>query len=97
LDPAAQQILVRAVAQGAVCEGLESQLRALRAQQPLDTEAIGALAAQHAAAAKSLAHLLGTLRATPRARMMSRSASRQVAQVRRVRPWEVSEETSSDG
>src|SRR5262249_52984761 len=58
LDAAAQQVLVRAVAQASVCEGLEVQLRALRAQDPPDTDAIGALAAQHAAASKSLSNLL---------------------------------------
>jgi hypothetical protein len=87
-DAAAQQVLVRAVAQAAVCEGQEAQLRALRAQEHPDTDAIGALATQHAAAGKSLAHLLGVLRATPRARMVPRGASRQLAQVPRVRPWE---------
>src|SRR5215469_4810727 len=50
-----------------------------------------ALAAQHAAAGKSLSHLLGVLRATPRARMVPRGASRQIAQVPRVRPWEASD------
>src|SRR5262249_41450280 len=33
LDAAAQQILVRAVAQAAVCEGQEAQLRALRSKK----------------------------------------------------------------
>jgi hypothetical protein len=44
-DLAAQQVLIRACAQSAVCERLEAQLRALRSQEPPDTEAIGALAA----------------------------------------------------
>ena len=91
LDAAAQQVLVRAVAQAAVCEHQEARLRALRAQHHPDVDAIGALAAQHAAAGKSLSHLLGVLRATPRARMIPRGASRQLAQVPRVRPWEASD------
>ena len=91
LDAAAQQILVRAVAQAAVCEGQEAKLRALRSQENPDTDAIGALAAQHAAAGKNLSHMLGVLRATPRARMVPRGASRQIAQVPRVRPWEASD------
>jgi hypothetical protein len=95
LDMAAQQILTRAVAQAAVCERQEAQLRALRAQEQPDLDAIGALAAQHAASAKALSNLLGTLRATPRARMVPRGASRQIAQAPRVRPWEASE--ASDG
>jgi hypothetical protein len=48
-------------------------------------ETIGSLAAQHASSAKALAHLLGVLRATPRTRMVPRGASRQIAQVPRVR------------
>ena len=93
LDPAAQQVLVRAVAQAGVCESLEAKLRELRRQPNPDLEAIGGLAAQHAASAKALVHLLGVLRATPRARMVPRGASRQLAQVPRVRPWE----EASDG
>ena len=58
-----------------------------------DLDAIATLAAQHATSAKALAHLLGVLRATPRARMVPRGASRQMAQVARVRPWEA----ASDG
>jgi hypothetical protein len=52
-DAAALQVLLRAVAQGAVCESLETQLRVLRAQDSPDIGAIVTLAAQHAAAAKS--------------------------------------------
>jgi hypothetical protein len=92
LDAAAQQVLARAVAQAAVCERQEAQLRALRARDPPDVGAIGILAAQNAAAAKSLAHLMGTLRATPRARMVPRGASRQLAQAPRIRPWEATED-----
>jgi len=93
LDAAAQEILTRAVAQAGVCEGLEARLRELRRQPQSDVETIGSLAAQHASSAKALAHLLGVLRATPRARMVPRGASRQIAQVPRVRPWE----QASDG
>jgi hypothetical protein len=39
---------------------------------------------------------MGVLRATPRARVVPRGASRQLAQVPKVRPWEVTEE-ASDG
>ena len=92
LDAAAQQILTRAVTQAAICEGLEVRLRGLRRQADPDLEAIATLAAQHAAGAKALAQLLGVLRATPRARMVPRGASRQLAQVPRVRPWEASDD-----
>ena len=94
LDAAAQQILLRAVCQAAACEFQELQLRELRRQPRPDADAIGARAAQHAASAKALGHLLGVLRATPRARMVSRGATRQIAQVARVRPWETQ---ASDG
>jgi hypothetical protein len=87
LDAAAQTILVRAVAQAAICVDLEGRLRKCRASRSADDEA-AALAAQHAAAAKAHAHLLGVLRATPRARMVPKSASRQMVQVPRIRPWE---------
>ena len=93
LDAAAQEILVRVVAQASVCECLEAQLREKRRPTDPDLDAIATLAAQHAASAKALAHLLGVLRATPRGRMVPRGAGRQMAQMARVRPWEV----SSDG
>jgi hypothetical protein len=88
LDAAAQQVLTRAVAQAAICECQEVQLRALRQQSYPDNDAIGTLAAAHAASARSLSQLLNALRATPKARMVPRGASRQIAQVPRVRPWE---------
>jgi hypothetical protein len=93
LDAAAQEVLARAVAQASVCEGMEAQLREKRRRADPDLDAIATLAAQHAASAKALAHLLGVLRATPRSRMVPRGAGRQMAQVARVRPWEA----SSDG
>jgi peptidoglycan hydrolase CwlO-like protein len=89
-------VLVRACAQGAVCESLEAQLRTLRSQEPPDNEAIGALAAQHAAAAKSLTQLLTTLRATPQQPYAAAHRRPADGKVRTVRPWEVAEE-ASDG
>jgi hypothetical protein len=93
LDAAAQAILVRAVTQASVCEGQEARLRELRRQVNPDMGALGILAAEHAASARALVGLLGALRATPRTRMAPRGASRQLAQVPRVRSWE----ESSDG
>ena len=78
---------------GQCLRGPEAQLREKRRRVDPDLDAIATLAAQHAASAKALAHLLGVLRATPRSRMVPRGAGRQMAQVARVRPWEV----SSDG
>jgi hypothetical protein len=82
----AQQVLVRACAQSAVCERLETQLRTLRSQEPPDSEAM--------AAAKSFTQLLTTLRARPHSRIVPKIAGRQITKVRTVRPWEV---TDSDG
>lgn len=94
-DTAAQQVLLRAVAQAAICERQEARLRQLRAST--DPGAVDDLAAVHAAAAKALAHLLGVLRATPRARIVPRDATRQLARAPRVRPWEATAAGNSYG
>jgi hypothetical protein len=41
------------------------------------------------AVAKTIAHLLSQLRATPRSRMVSRAAGPQVARTSSLRPWEI--------
>jgi hypothetical protein len=94
LDDAGQEVLTRAVAQGALCELLEAQLRDLRNRDHRDNNRMAELAVQHAAAGKAFAALLGVLRATPATRMVSRDAGRRLAQVPRVRPWEA---LKSDG
>jgi hypothetical protein len=96
LDPAGQEVLTRAVAQGAVCELLEAQLRDLRNRDHRDDERMAELAVQHAGAGKAFAALLGVLRATPLARMVSRDAGRRLAQVPRVRPWETSDSNGGE-
>jgi hypothetical protein len=88
LDTAAQELLVRAVAQLAVCEHLEAQLRSARAAPNPDAEAMAALAAQHVVIARSVTNLLGALRAHPRSRIRPVSAARQAGAMPKVRPWQ---------
>src|SRR5262245_14301333 len=80
LDLAGQLILRRLVAQGAIAERRERRLRQLRAQDRDGGDDADALAAQHAASAKTVAYLLSQLRATPRSRVVSRAAGPQIEQ-----------------
>jgi hypothetical protein len=89
LDPAGQLVLRRLVAQAAIAERREARLRAMRAQEQDASEEASELATTHAATAKSVAYLLGQLRATPRSRMVSRDAGPQVEQAPKFRPWEI--------
>jgi hypothetical protein len=89
VDPAGQLILRRLVAQVAVSEKWEARLRQLRAEDRDAGEDVAKLVAMHGAAAKTIAHLLGQLRATPRSRMVSRAAGPQIARTSSLRPWEI--------
>jgi hypothetical protein len=89
LDLAAQIVLRRAVAQAAICERQEARLRALRARDQDGTEAAAGLVVAHGAVAKTVAHLLGHLRATPRSRMVPRAAGSRLEQAPESRPWEI--------
>jgi hypothetical protein len=89
LDSAGQLILRRLAAQAAVAERQEVRLRQLRAEARDDTEAAAELAAIHGAMAKTVAHLLAQLRATPRSRIVSRAAGSYVEQTPKLRPWEI--------
>src|SRR5215467_7135760 len=80
LDPAGQLILRRLVAQAAVSERQEARLRQLRAQGEDGTEAAAGLVVAHGAVAKTVAHLLGQLRATPRSRMVPRTAGSRLVE-----------------
>jgi hypothetical protein len=64
-------------------------MRQLRAEDRDGGEDANALAAQHGASAKTVAYLLGQLRATPRSRIVSRAAGPQFEQTSRSRPWEI--------
>jgi hypothetical protein len=88
IDAAGEQILLRLVAQAAIAERHERRLRELRAQQSPDEPAIAALSTTHGIAAKVITHLLASLRATPRSRMVSRAAGPKVGEVPRSKPWD---------
>lgn len=89
LDPAGQLVLRRLAAQVAVTERQEARLRQLRADGQDDTEVAAELAAVHGAMAKTVAHLLAQLRATPRSRIVPRTTGSQVEQTPKLRPWEI--------
>src|SRR5215471_4643118 len=89
LDAAGQLILRRLAAQAAASERQEAQLRQLRTQDQDDTEAAAGLVIAHGAVAKTVAHLLGQLRATPRSRMVSRAAGPRLEAAFESRPWEI--------
>jgi hypothetical protein len=61
----------------------------LREQGQDDTEAGAGLIIAHGAVAKTVAHLLGQLRATPRSRMVSRAAGPRLEAAPESRPWEI--------
>jgi hypothetical protein len=89
LDLAGQLVLRRLVAQAAISERREARLRQLRALDQDGGEDADALAALHGVSAKTVAYLLGQLRATPRSRMVSRTAGPQFEQAPKSRPWEI--------
>jgi hypothetical protein len=89
LDLAGQIVLRRLVAQAAIAERREKRLRQLRAQDLDDGEDADALAALHGVTSKTVAYLLGQLRATPRSRVVSRAAGPEVEHAPKFRPWEI--------
>jgi hypothetical protein len=89
VDLAGQLVLRRLVAQAAISERREARLRRLRAQEKDDDENAAALAAMHGVSSKTVAYLLGQLRATPRSRIVSRAAGSQLEQAPKFRPWEI--------
>ena len=89
LDLAGQLILRRLVAQAAISERREARLRQLRAREEDGGEDADALAALHGVSSKTVAYLLGQLRATPRSRIVSRAAGPQLEQAPKSRPWEI--------
>jgi hypothetical protein len=89
VDPAGQIVLRRLVAQVAVSERWEAQLRQQRAEGLDAGKAVAELVTMQGAAAKTIAHLLSQLRATPRSRMVSRAAGPQIAKTSSRRPWEI--------
>jgi hypothetical protein len=89
IDPAGQLILRRAVGLAAGLERWEVQLRECRARGAGSSDEAVKLTTAHGNAAKTIAYLLGQLRATPRSRMVPRTARSKVEETPRVRPWEI--------
>src|SRR6516164_5326647 len=90
VDPAGQLILLRLAAQAAVAARLEEQMRQMRADGLDASKEAKVLAARHTLAAKSIADLLGQLRATPKSRTVPRAAGPRVLQgAPELRPWEI--------
>jgi hypothetical protein len=90
IDLAGQLILLRLAAQAAVAARLEEQMRQMRAADMDQSKEAKVLAARHTLAAKSVADLLGQLRATPKSRTVARAAGPRVLQgAPELRPWEI--------
>ena len=89
LDLAGQLLLRRLVAQAAIAERREARLRQLRALDQDGGADADALAALHGVSSKTVAYLLGQLRATPRSRILARAAGPQFEQAPKSRPWEI--------
>ena len=89
VDGAGELVLRRLVAQAAIAERREQRLRQLRAQDRDSGEEADALVVEHGVTAKTVAHLLTQLRATPRSRIAARAAGPQVEQTPKLRPWEI--------
>jgi hypothetical protein len=89
VDSAGQQVLRRAVSLSASLERWGAQLREYRARDAGESEEAIKLVVAHGNAAKTVAHLLGQLRATPRTRMTSREARSRIEGTPKAKPWEI--------
>jgi hypothetical protein len=89
LDSAGQLLLRRAVCLTASLERWETQLRELGARGAAGGEEVIKLATMYGNTAKTVAYLLGQLRATPRSRDRSRAAASKISEAPRARPWEI--------
>jgi hypothetical protein len=67
----------------------EARPRQLRAQDQDATEDAAELITTHGAVSKTVAHLLGYLRATPRSRTVPRAAGARPERVSESPPWEI--------
>jgi hypothetical protein len=88
IDSAGRVLLLRLVAQAALCLSMEQQLRAHRAAGTA-IEEYAKLAKQHSDTAKQTESLLASLRATPRSRSTSHAAGLQSRKAAESRPWEI--------
>jgi hypothetical protein len=92
VDLAGRLILQRVASEAALAEHVEGRIRELLSDDAADAKQIAALTLTHTTLAKSIAFLLGQLRATPKTRMLPRDATAGLAPTRREpgsRPWEI--------
>jgi hypothetical protein len=84
-----QPVLRRLCAQIVISEGLEEQLRKVRADGSGDSERAGRLAQVHRDTAKVVNQLSQSLRLTPKSRWSARSSETEVGHAAKERPWEI--------
>jgi phage terminase small subunit len=84
-----QPVLRRLCAQIVISEGLEEQLRRVRADGLGDSERAARLAEAHRDAAKTVNQLSQSLRLTPKSRWSARTSETEVAHAAKERPWEI--------
>ena len=84
-----QPVLRRLCAQVVVSEGLEEQLRGVRADGISDSERAARLAEAHREAARAVNQLSQSLRLTPKSRWSARTSETEISHAAKERPWEI--------
>jgi hypothetical protein len=84
-----QPVLCRLCAQIVISEGLEEQLRKMRADGLRDSERAARLAQAHRDTAKTVNQLSQSLRLTPKSRWSARTSETEVGHAAKERPWEI--------
>jgi hypothetical protein len=84
-----QPVLRRLCAQIVISEGLEEELRKVRADGLGDSERAARLAHAHRDTAKAVNQLSQALRLTPKSRWSARSSETEVGRAAKERPWEI--------
>jgi len=84
-----QPVLRRLCAQIVISEGLETELRKMRANGSSDSERAARLAQAHREAAKVVNQLSQSLRLTPKSRWSARTSETEVGRAAKERLWEI--------
>jgi hypothetical protein len=84
-----QPVLRRLCAQVVISEGLEDQLRKIRADGSADSERAARLAEAHRDAARAVNQLSQSLRLTPKSRWSARTSGTEVGHAVKQRPWDI--------
>ena len=84
-----QPVLRRLCAQIVISEGLEEQLRKVRADGFGDSERAARLSQAHRDTAKAVNQLSQSLRLTPKSRWSARTSETEVGHAAKERPWEI--------